>query len=30
MSFAQDVFKYVPTLKGDSASIVVVRKWGNG
>ena len=25
MRFAQDVFKYVPTLKGDSASIVVVR-----
>ena len=25
MSFAQDVFKYVPTLKGDSASIVVDR-----
>ena len=25
MRFAQDVFKYVPTLKGDSASIVVDR-----
>ena len=25
MGFAQDVFKYVPTLKGDSASIVVDR-----
>ena len=25
MFFAQDVFKYVPTLKGDSASIVVDR-----